>query len=54
MEYNAIFTHNPQDFFFGEEPNELNIFETLSENELHKIAEYVNQGYYAIVSKKEV
>lgn len=51
MEYNAIFTHNPQDFFTGDEPEELIIFEKLNADDLHKVFEYADNGYYAIISK---
>lgn len=59
-DYNAIMTHNPQDFFEGIEPEELSIemeFDRSEEETAAKvitgILDCVDSGYYVIISKGE-
>ena len=57
MSYRAYLTHNPQDFFEGAEPEELQViidFENVnSRREIAKILMLVSSGYKAIIFQKE-
>lgn len=52
-QYNVIFTHNPQDFFNGAEPDELTEFIMANDSKLPEILKRVDGGYYAIISKSD-
>ncbi len=47
MEYYVILTHNPQDFFNGEEPDILTI-QFVTKN-ISDVAKYMKKGYIAII-----
>lgn len=53
MPYNVVFTHNPQEFFEGYEPDELTEFAKLTKDEISTITDRIDGGYYAIISKCE-
>lgn len=51
MKYTIVFTHNPQDFFEGIEPEDLIVVrEATSEELVAEIVPMVDGGYKAIVS----
>ena len=50
MKYTIVFTHNPQDFFEGIEPDDLIVVREATNEELEaKIVPMVDGGYKAIV-----
>ena len=50
MKYTIVFTHNPQDFFEGIEPEYLTVVREATNEELEaEIAPMVDGGYKAIV-----
>ena len=52
--YNVIFTHNPQDFFEGSEPDELREAMTITEEApLELILRMVDRGYVAVVFQRD-
>ena len=52
MTYTIVFTHNPQDFFEGIEPDDLIVVREATNEELElEIVPMVDGGYYAIVFK---
>ena len=53
-EYKATFTHNPQDYFNGIEPDELVETKTISDIfDLAQVFEKVDDGYKAIIEQKD-
>ena len=50
MKYTIVFTHNPQDFFEGIEPEDLIVVQEATSEELEsEIVPMVDGGYKAIV-----
>ena len=50
MKYTIVFTHNPQDYFEGIEPDELTVYREVDTDELSLlIAPMCADGYNAIV-----
>ena len=50
MKYTIVFTHNPQDFFEGIEPEDLIVVQEATNEELEaEIVPMVDGGYKAIV-----
>lgn len=50
MKYTIVFTHNPQDFFEGIEPDDLIVVREATNEELEaEIVQMVDGGYKAIV-----
>lgn len=50
MKYTIVFTHNPQDFFEGIEPDDLIVVQEATNEELEsEIVPMVDGGYKAIV-----
>ena len=50
MKYTIVFTHNPQDYFEGIEPDELTVYRDVDTDELSLlIAPMCADGYNAIV-----
>ena len=50
MKYTIVFTHNPQDFFEGIDPDDLIVVREATNEELEaKIVPIVDGGYKAIV-----
>ena len=50
MKYTIVFTHNPQDFFEGIEPDDLIVVREANKEELEaEIVPMVDWGYKAIV-----
>ena len=50
MTYSVVFTHNPQDFFEGIEPDDLIVVREVTNEELEsEIVPMVDGGYKAIV-----
>lgn len=50
MKYTIVFTHNPQDYFEGIEPDELTVYRDVDTDELSLlIAPMCADGYKAIV-----
>ena len=50
MKYTVVFTHNPQDFFEGIEPDDLIVVREVTNEELEsEIVPMVDEGYKAIV-----
>ena len=47
MLYKVVLTHNPQDFFNGEEPDILTI--QFTTKNISDVAKYMKKGYVAIV-----
>lgn len=50
MKYTIVFTHNPQDFFEGIEPEDFTVIKEATDEELEvEIVQMVDGGYKAIV-----
>lgn len=52
MRYTVIFTHNPQDFFEGSEPDdlcEIKITDNINHETISMILDQVKEGYKAII-----
>lgn len=52
MRYTVIFTHNPQDFFEGSEPDdlaEIKITDDINHETISMILDQVKEGYKAII-----
>lgn len=52
MRYTVIFTHNPQDFFEGSEPNdlaEIKITDDINHETITMILDQIKEGYKAII-----
>ena len=50
MKYTIVFTHNPQDFFEGIEPEDLTVYREVDADELSlSISQMCVDGYKAIV-----
>ena len=54
MKYTIVFTHNPQDFFEGIEPEDLTVVREATNEELEtEIAQMVAGGYKAVVFQND-
>ena len=54
MVYQIIATHNPQDFFNGNEPEDLpEYYETTNESLIEIVSNCIDGGYTVIIYKKE-
>ena len=54
MTYQIIATHNPQDFFNGNEPEDLpEYYEAADENLTEIISKCIDDGYIVIICPKE-
>ena len=52
MKYTVIFTHNPQDFFEGSEPDDLfviKIIDNIDHDTIMMILNQIKEGYKAII-----
>lgn len=52
MRYTVIFTHNPQDFFEGSEPDdlaEIKITDDINHETITMILDQIKEGYKAII-----
>lgn len=52
MKYTVIFTHNPQDFFEGSEPDdlfEIKITDDIEHDTIMMILNQIKEGYKAII-----
>lgn len=52
MRYTVIFTHNPQDFFEGSEPDdlfEIKITDNIDHDTIMMILNQIKEGYKAII-----
>lgn len=52
MKYTVIFTHNPQDFFEGSEPDdlfEIKITDNIDHDTIMMILNQIKEGYKAII-----
>lgn len=52
MKYTVIFTHNPQDFFEGSEPDdlfEIKITDNIERDTIMMILNQIKEGYKAII-----